>query len=315
MAERIAVVGAGAIGGWVAARLALAGHNVGLLVRPGRVAAYAGGIKLVDRQESATAPLRAGEDAVELGAQDVVLLAVKAFDLLAAAEAAQPLIAPETVLVPLINGVPFWFTAEPLASVDPGGSIAAALPTGQLVGAVVHASVRREGAAEVHVQKVDQLILGEPTGGASERVDRLAALLTASGIPARADPDIRRAVWYKAWGNMTINPLSALTLATADRLVGECRDFLLAAMAEARAIGDSIGCPISERGEDRLAVTARLGAFKTSMLQDVEAGRRIELEALLEAPLELARRHDVATPNLAQLYAMTRLMAESRGLL
>lgn len=315
MAERIAVVGAGAIGGWAAARLALAGHDVALLVRRGRAAAYAGGLALVDGDERYTAPLRASDSAADLGPQDVVLFAVKAFDLAEAAEAAPPLVAPETVLVPLVNGVPFWFTAEPLASVDPGGRIAAALPAGQLAGAVVHASARREGAAEVHVQKVDQLVLGEPGGGPSERIDRLAALLSAAGIPARADPDVRRAVWYKAWGNMTINPLSALTLATADRLVAECRDFLLAAMAEARAIGDAIGCPIAERGEDRLAVTARLGAFKTSMLQDVEAGRPIELEALLGAPLELARRHDIAAPNLAQLYAMTRLMAESRGLL
>jgi 2-dehydropantoate 2-reductase len=132
----------------------------------------------------------------------------------------------------------------------------------------------------------------------------------------RRDPstNIRRAIWYQLWGNATINPLSALTLATADRLLAECRPFLLVSMAELAALGGAIGCPIEESGEDRMAVTARLGAFKTSMLQDVEAGRPIELDALLGAPIELAKRHGVPVPMLESLYAMTRLMAESRGL-
>lgn len=315
MAERIAVVGAGAIGGWLAARLALAGHDISVLARAGRAGAYSSGITLVDGDDRATAQVRASDDAADLGVQDIILFAVKAFDLADAAVAAQPLIGADTLILPVVNGVPYWFTAQPLASVDPGGRIAAALPAGQLIGGVIHASARRAGAAEIHVQKVDHLILGEPGGGSSSRVERLAGTFAATGIPARADSDVRRAVWYKAWGNMTINPLSALTLATADRLVAECRGFLLAAMEEARAIGAAIGCPITESGEDRLAVTARLGAFKTSMLQDVEAGRRIELEALLGAPLELARRHDVAAPNLSHLYAMTRLLAQQRGLL
>ena len=128
---------------------------------------------------------------------------------------------------------------------------------------------------------------------------------------------MRRAIWYKLWGNMTMNPLSALTGATADRLLGNdgLKPFILACMAEAAAVGAAIGCPISESGEDRMAVTAKLGAFKTSMLQDVEAGRRIELEALVGAPREIGRRVGVPTPNIDTLYAITRLMAESRGLL
>jgi 2-dehydropantoate 2-reductase len=129
--------------------------------------------------------------------------------------------------------------------------------------------------------------------------------------------NVRRAIWYKLWGNMTMNPLSALTLATADRLLSDqqLRPFILACMAEAAEIGAAIGCPISESGEERMAVTARLGAFKTSMLQDVEAGRAIELEALVGAPREIARRVGIATPNIDLLYGMTRLMAESRGLI
>jgi 2-dehydropantoate 2-reductase len=166
----------------------------------------------------------------------------------------------------------------------------------------------------VIVNQADKLILGDPDGGAGERIHRLCALFDRTGIRAEASTNIRRAIWYKLWGNATINPLSALTLATADRLLAECAPFILACMAELAAVGGAIGCTIAESGEDRMAVTARLGAFKTSMLQDVEAGRPIELEALLGAPIELARRVGLPTPTLDALYAMTRLMAEARGL-
>ncbi len=313
--SRIAVVGAGAIGGWIAARCALAGHDVAILARPGRAEAYAGGITLVEENERALASVRASDDAAALGPQDIVIFAPKAFALADAAKSAAALLAPATLVVPLINGVPWWFADEPLKSVDPGGRIAAALPADQVIGAVVHASMAREGAAEVHIRKVDHVILGEPSGGASERVEALAALFTHAGIPTRADPAIRRAIWYKAWGNMTMNPQSALTLATSDRILATCRASTLAAMEEARAIGAAIGCPITESGEARLAVAAKLGAFKTSMLQDVEAGRPIELDALLGAPLELARRYGIPAPNLDQLYQLARAMAEARGLL
>ena len=164
---------------------------------------------------------------------------------------------------------------------------------------------------------LDRLLVGEADGGLSERANAFAALLAKAGLAGEAIPDIRRAIWYKLWGNMTANPISALTLATADRIIAndEVRAFILACMAEAAAIGAAIGCPIRESGEDRLAVTATLGAFKTSMLQDVEAGRAIELDALLAAPLEIAARVGVAAPNLAALHGLARLMGESRGLL
>jgi 2-dehydropantoate 2-reductase len=313
--SRIAIVGAGAIGGWVAARLALAGHDVSVLTRTGCAAAYADGITLVEGEKSNVAPIRASDDARMLGAQDILVFATKAFALADAADAAQPLLSARTVIVPMINGVPWWFSDQPLASVDPGGRIAATIPAAQVVGNVVHASLRREAAAEIHVQKVDHLIFGEPGGGDSARVAALVELFGQAGIPSRADPEIRRAIWYKAWGNMTMNPMSALTLATADRLLAGARAMKLAAMEEARTIGDAIGCPITESGGARLAVAEKLGPFKTSMLQDVEAGRPIELETLLGAPLELARRHGIPAPTLEHLYSLTRLMAESRGLL
>ena len=309
---RVAVVGAGSIGGWIAARLALAGRDPAVLVRPGR---QLGTLSLREAGASSSVAVRSAERADEFGPQDLVFIAVKAFALAEAAEAAAPLIGPDTAVVPMVNGVPWWFARPPLESVDPGGRIAVALPDERVIGCVVHAAVSREGQSQIVVQNADRLLLGELGNGQAGPAQAAAALLDAAGIRTVRSADIRRDIWYKAWGNMTMNPLSALTGATADRIIAECRPLILACMEEARAIGVAIGCPISESGEDRVAVTERLGAFRTSMLQDSERGRRIELEALLGAPLELARRHGVATPNLAQLYATTRLMAESRGLL
>jgi 2-dehydropantoate 2-reductase len=312
---RIGIIGAGAIGGWVAARLAAAGEPVSLLARGATADALEDGLELVEHGASTIVRPRVSTSADELGEQDLLIIAVKAPALAAGAAAAAPLIGPETLILPMLNGVPWWFANGPLRSVDPDDAIAAALPVAQVIGCVVHAACRREGLARVVVAQADKLILGDPSGGSSDRVEQLCALFERAGIRSEASPNVRRAIWYKLWGNATINPLSALTLATADRLLAECKPFLLAGMAELAAVGAAIGCPIEESGEDRMAVTARLGAFKTSMLQDIEASRPIELEALLGAPIELARRAGVSVPTLESLYALTRLMAESRGLL
>lgn len=302
---RIGVIGAGAIGGWVAAKLAFAGNEVMALASRGPVDR----IEIEESGVGRTAQLGRFD-----GPADLLVIAVKAPALADAAKAAVPMIGPDTLVLPMLNGVPWWFADAPLRSVDPDGSIAVELPQQQVVGCVVHASCRRE-ERRVIVAHADKLILGDPDGAAGERVYRLCALFEAAGICPDPSNNIRRAIWYKLWGNATINPLSALTLATADRLLAELKPILLAGMAELAAVGAAIGCPIDESGEARMAVTARLGAFKTSMLQDVEAGRQIELEALLGAPIELAHGAGVAVPNLENLYAMTRLMAESRGLL
>jgi 2-dehydropantoate 2-reductase len=313
---RIGIIGAGAIGGWVAARLAAAGESVALIARGATAEALQGGLELVEGGVSTLAHPRVSEQAEDVGEQDLLIIAVKAPALAAAARAAAPMIGPGTIILPMLNGVPWWFPdGEPLRSVDPDGAIAADLPEAQVVGCVVHAACRRDGPARVVVAHADKLILGDPAGGASERVHRLCALFEGAGIRPDPSNNIRRTIWYKLWGNATINPLSALTLATADRLLTECRPLILAGMAELAAVGAAIGCPIAESGEERMQVTARLGAFKTSMLQDVEAGRPIEIEALLGAPIELARRAGVAVPTLEALYAMTRLMAESRGII
>jgi 2-dehydropantoate 2-reductase len=314
----ICVVGAGAIGGWVAAKLAIAGEPVSVLARGDTLRlARAEGVRLEENGEEFVANVDAADDCRTLGKQDVVIVAVKAPALPALASELSPLIGPHTIIVPMLNGVPWWFLdGEPLSSIDPGGSIAAALPLDRIVGCVVHASCSRSAPNRIVVTHADKLIIGEPNGETSERSARLFAMLDGAGLWPDLTNNIRRATWYKLWGNATINPLSALTRATCDKILAdrECRAWMLEGMAELAEIGAAIGCPVSESGEDRMAVTERLGAFKTSMLQDVEAGRPIELEALLGAPREIARRFDIATPALDQLYGVTRLMAESLGL-
>jgi len=316
----ICVVGAGAIGGWMAAKLAIAGEQVRVLARGDTLRLLrAEGIRLEEHGEEFVAKVDASDDCAGFGEQDLLFIAVKAPALPALASELRELIGPRTLIVPMLNGVPWWFVGgEPLTSVDPDGRIAAALPFEQILGCVVHASCYRSGSNKVVVKHADKLIIGEPQRGeASERLAGLFGLLDRAELRPDITGNIRRAIWYKLWGNATINPLSALTRATCDRILAEpdCCAWMLDGMAELAAIGAAIGCPISESGEDRMAVTARLGAFKTSMLQDVEMGRPIELEALLGAPREIARRFGIETSALDRLYAATKLMAESLGLL
>jgi 2-dehydropantoate 2-reductase len=304
----ICVIGAGAIGGWVAAKLALAGETVMALNSRGALDR----IELTQAGETKTAELTRVD-----GPADLLVVAVKATALSAAVESATPMIASHTIILPMLNGVPWWFVeGTTLKSVDADGSIAAALPLEQVIGCVVHASCRRSGPASIVVNHADKLIIGEPAGEPSGRLAQLFGLLERAGLHPDQTGNVRRSIWYKLWGNATINPLSAITRASCDVILadGECRAWMLEGMAELAAIGAAISCPISESGEERMAVTERLGAFKTSMLQDVEAGRPIELEALLGAPREIARSAGIDTPALDRLYNVTRLMAESLGL-
>ena len=223
-----------------------------------------------------------------------------------------------------MNGVPWWFfhgmpgalAGARLHTLDPDGAIAAAIPAAQVIGCVVHASCTTpEPGLTRHVMG-DGLIVGEPVGGTSPRVAELAKTLVAAGFEARVSERIQQDIWYKLWGNMTMNPISAFTGATSDQLLDDqlVHGFCLAVMAEAAAIGARIGCPIAQSGEDRMAVTRELGAFRTSMLQDAEAGRPLEIDALLTVVREIASRVEVRTPYLDGLLGLTRLFARTRGL-
>ena len=302
----ICVVGAGAIGGWIAARLALAGNDVSVVARGSTLETIdTQGLLITDQGDTRCVAVAAATDPSILGVHDVVVVAVKAPALPQIASSLEALIGPDTDIVPMLNGVPWWFTEDPLWSVDPDLTIAEALPVEQVAGCVVHASCYRSAPNHVVVKHAEKLILGEPDGGPSERIERLCILFLNAGIRAEPSENVRRAIWYKLWGNATINPMSALTRSTADKLLDDARirAFMAEAMDELAAVGAAIGCPIGESAEDRMAVTARLGAFKSSMLQDVEAGRPIELEALLGAPREIAAQIGVATPQLDRLYA------------
>lgn len=317
---RIAVIGAGAIGGWIAASLAAADNKVSVLARGATLEALQSrGAILESNGRTIHGKVNASANAADLGEQDYVLIAVKAPALPALAGSLRPLIGEGTVIVPLLNGVPWWFmgSEEPLLSVDPDGAIAGALPYASIVGSVVHAAASCPTPGTVQLRMADKLILGEPSGGdESARVQALCAILSEAGIPAVASANIRQEIWYKLWGNMTMNPVSALTLATADCILDDplVEAFILSVMAEAQAIGAAIGCPIVQSGEDRNAVTRKLGAFKTSMLQDVEAGRTIELDALLGAPREIAARRGLPTNAINALFGLTRLMGKSRAI-
>ncbi len=321
----IAIVGAGAIGGLIGAKLASAGRaDVSALARGKTLAALQRhGWRLRTSDGLLQVPARASADAAELGPQDLVIVAVKAPALTQVARAIAPLLASHTVVLPAMNGVPWWFCADlagaaagPLTSVDPGGVIAAAIPFHQVLGCVVHAAASTAEAGLVQHRNGYGLIVGEPKGGHSARARNVVELLQHAGFDVTHSANIRYDIWYKLWGNMTMNPVSAITGATGDRILGDplVRAFCSAVMREAADIGERIGCRIEQSAEDRHALTAALGAFKTSMLQDVEAGRAIELDALVSAVREIGQRLNLATPNIDILLGLTRLFGRVHGL-
>ncbi|MGJ7580119.1 2-dehydropantoate 2-reductase [Variovorax sp. RHLX14] len=322
---KVCIVGAGAIGGFIGTRLAAAGQaQVSVLARGATLEALrTHGWRMTTAEGLVQAPAHASADPRELGVQDLVVIAVKGPALTQVARSIAPLIGPQTLVMPAMNGVPWWFCqgvdgfpGGALQTVDPGGEIEAAIPFGQVLGCVVHASTSSSEPGWVQHRMGRGLIVGEAAGGHSERAQQVVDLLANAGFDATHVTDVRYDIWYKLWGNMTINPVSAITGATADRIISDplVRDMCSAAMAEAQAVGARIGCPIAQAAEDRHAITAKLGAFKTSMLQDTEAGRAIELDAIVGAVREIGGRLGIATPTIDALYGLTRLFGRVHGL-
>ncbi len=323
--QKVAIVGAGAIGGWMGVHLARAGAQLSVLARGETLSALqTNGLQLQQGGTQHTVAAKASGDAAALGVQDLVVISVKAPALASVAAQVGPLIGPNTVVLTAMNGVPWWFlqgfggpvAGRALDSVDPGGAIARALPTPHIIGGVVHASCSVDAPGVVRHHFGDGLIVGEPSGAMSARAQALHALLLQAGFQATLSPQIQKDIWYKLWGNMTVNPVSALTGATTDRILDDelVRDFISNVMREAKAIGERIGIPIAQEPEDRHAVTRKLGAFRTSMLQDVQAGKPVELDALVGAVRELGRMCGVATPFTDALLGLSRLHARSLGL-
>ena len=322
---KVCIYGAGAIGGWIGVKLAQAGCDVSVVARGATLDALeTRGLQLAEKDARHTVQVRASASPADLGDQDLVVVAVKAPAMESVAAHIAPLIGEQSIVLTAMNGVPWWFceglgeafVGKRLSSVDPHGAIASAIPVAQTVGCVVHASCFVEAPGVIRHHQGKGLILGEANGKQSERVESLVSLFAKAGFDASHSPHIQRDVWFKLWGNMTMNPISAITGATTDRILGDelVRGFVTRIMLEAKEIGARFGIPIEQEPQDRHAVTLKLGAMKTSMLQDVEARKAVELDALVASVRELGEMTGVPTPFTDALLGLARLHARTLGL-
>ncbi|MGZ5216061.1 MAG: 2-dehydropantoate 2-reductase [Caldimonas sp.] len=321
---KIAVVGAGAIGGLLGARLSLAGEDVTFIARNRNLLAIEqNGFRLIeeDGREQHAPSVRAYVDGAEVGAQDAVLLTVKAHQVRDVLPAMQGLLGPATAVVTMINGLPWWYfqrLAGPyldrrLESVDPDGAISAAIAAERVIGSVVYPAAELVEPGLVRLIEGNRFTLGEPDGSRSARVEALAQALMRAGFKAPISRDIRAEIWLKLWGNLSFNPISALTHATLEDI---CRDpggraVVETMMREAQQVAEKLGVRFKISIAQRIAGAQAVGAHKTSMLQDVEHGRPLELEALIGSVVELGRITGVATPTIDAIYAVTGLLART----
>jgi 2-dehydropantoate 2-reductase len=321
---KVAIFGAGAIGGLVGAKLALAGADVTLIARGAHLAAVrADGLTLISGGRTHVVPIKATDDPAEADPQDYVIVTLKAHSLPAAAPAIAKLMGPDTALMTGINGLPYWYFhgldgplgGKHIESVDPGGLVWRTLPPAQVIGAVVYpaAEVIRPGVIE-HTYG-DRFSLGEPDGSRSARGLILSTLMIEAGLKAPLRPGIRDEIWVKLWGNLAFNPLSVLTGSTLDRLGTrpDLRAVIRAMMVEGQAVGEAVGAKFTIDIDKRIAGATEVGAHKTSMLQDLERGRPMEIDALLGAVVELGHLSCIATPTCDMVLALVRERARSAG--
>ena len=321
---KIAVVGAGAIGGYLGAKLSMAGEEVTFIARNRNLAAIqANGFKLIlEDGTPAHAPnARAVQKPAEAGPQDAVLLTVKAHQVAELLPDLRGLFGPQTMVVTMINGVPWWYfqrlggawDGQLLESVDPGGLIAAQIESERIIGSVVYPAAELVEPGVVRVIEGNRFTLGELDGSRSERIDALSQTMIRAGFKSPVSKDIRGEIWVKLWGNLSFNPISALTHATLEDICtfAPTRQLAAAMMTEAQAIGEKLGVEFKVSLEKRIAGAQAVGAHKTSMLQDVEHGRAIELAALVGAVIELGRITGVPTPTIDAVHALASLMART----
>jgi 2-dehydropantoate 2-reductase len=321
---KIAIIGVGAIGGYVGIRLALAREDVTLIARGANLKALQTRglrLQLADGTEEAAPHIRATADYAAAGPQDLVILALKAHQVAAVAPDVPKLFSPETVVIPMQNGIPYWYfyqhggalAGTRVQSVDPTGEIGAHIPAARVIGCVVYPATELLSHGLIKHVEGNRFPVGEPDGTASARVKRVAECFTRAGLKSPILEDIRAEIWLKLWGNMTFNPISALARAT---LAGICqyppsRALAAAMMSEAQSVAHKLGIAFRVPLEKRIAGAEKVGDHKTSMLQDLEAGRALEIDALLGAVVELARLTDTATPHLDAVHALTKLLARS----
>ena len=319
---KIAVVGAGAIGGYLGARLAIAGEDVTFIARNRNLEAIsANGFRLIgtDGAEEHAPTAKAVQRPADAGPQDAVLLTVKAHQVGDLLPDLRALLGPETMVVTMINGLPWWYfhklagpyEGRTLESVDPGGRIAGHIEPERIIGSIVYPAAELVSPGVVRLIEGNRFSLGELDGTRSERIEALSKVMMHAGFKAPVARDIRSELWVKLWGNLSFNPISALTHATLEDICRfpESRALVATMMAEAQAVGEKIGVQFKVSIDQRIAGAEAVGAHKTSMLVDVEHGRALELEALVGSIVELGRITDTPTPTIAAIHATAKLLA------
>ncbi len=321
---KIAIVGAGAIGGYLGAKLALAGVDVTFIARNRNLAAInARGFRLIQEDGSAlhAAKVRAVEHMADAGPQDAVLLTLKAHQVRDVLPGLRTLFGPQTMVVTMINGVPWWYfhklagpyEGRSLSSVDPDGALAAGIEPERIIGSVVYPAAELVEPGVVRVIEGNRFTLGELDGSRSERIETLSQTFMRAGFKSPVARDIRAELWVKLWGNLSFNPISALSHATLQDICRfpPSRALAAAMMAEAQAVAEKLGVQFKISLDKRIAGAEGVGAHKTSMLQDVEAGRALEIEALVGSVVELGRITATPTPTITAIYAATQLLAHT----
>ena len=328
---KICIYGAGAVGGLIAGRLAQAGHEVSVVARGTHLTAIREkGLRVLSEKKEFSVNIKAESEPSKLGPQDYVIVAVKGQSLPEVAAAIAPLLGPSTSVVTAMNGVPWWFFDRlPFASertargggklrletLDPGGTLSRAMPTDRVVGCVIHLAASTPEPGLISHNMGRRLILGEPGGKNGARTRDIAEALKAGGFEVVESAFIEKDFWVKLLGNISANPVSALTLTTVDRLIADqqVKAFMIAIMRECLAIGRAVGVDADIDPEARLDMARKLGAFKTSMQQDMEAGKRLEIDGLLTGTLEIASKAGVAAPCTEILAGLARLRAQASG--
>ncbi|RUV37726.1 2-dehydropantoate 2-reductase [Mesorhizobium sp. M7A.F.Ca.MR.148.00.0.0] len=322
---KITIFGAGAIGGYLAAKLAITGRtDLSIVARGAHLEAIkADGLRLIEDGQEISVPVRAAAKADELGAQDYVVLALKAHSLSPALDQIAPLLGDHTSVVTMQNGVPWWYfhgvggplEGTRLNAVDPGGAIWQRIGPDRVIGSVVYPAVEVDAPGLIHHVEGKRFSLGEPSGERSERVTLLAEEMVKAGLQAPVREDIRSEIWVKLWGNLSFNPISALTGSTLAAIVADdgTRALARTMMLEAQAIGESLGVRFPIAVDRRIKGAGDVGEHKTSMLQDLERGRPMEIDALVSAVQELGRLTDKPTPTIDAVLALVRRLAVERG--
>jgi len=321
---KICIYGAGAVGGLMAAWLARSGHDVAAVARGAHLEAIRrSGLRVRSQDGVDSFRIKADSDPRELGAQDYVLVTVKAQNLGDVAEKIAPLLGADTTVVTAMNGVPWWFFdrlrfgngKERLESLDPGGKLTRAMPTERLVGCVIHLAASTPEPGLISHNMGRKLILGEPGGKNTARTKRIAEALKDAGFESIVTEAIEKEFWVKLLGNVSFNPVSALTVSTADRLIQDrqVKDYMINIMREVLAIGRAVGVDADIDPEARIDMARALGKFKTSMLQDLEAGKSLEIDGLLAGTLEIARKAGVKAPYTESLFGLIKARAQATG--